>query len=132
MPSPFDAIDAAAQAAVDRLFGEGIRVIPRSGDGNYAGAPDAARPVREGVRATVARAAGAKATDYSGSQRNGSAVASMPAEIWIDAAAYAGLGYEIKRGDWIELTDDILASPPRFHVAAVHRGDNGDAQIILG
>jgi hypothetical protein len=130
MPSPFDAIDAAMQAAIDHRFGEGIRIVPMVGDTNYSGGPDPARPVRDGVRATVARAPKAGATDYSGSQRNGASFAAMPAELWIDRAAYAAVGYKITRGDEIVLTDD--AGAPSFTVASVHEGDNGDVAIILG
>lgn len=130
MPSPFDEIDSALQGAIDSLFGEGIRVIPMIGDGNYTGGPDPNRPVRDNVRATPATAHMSPPTDYSGSLRNGAAVVSFAAEIWIDAEAYAAIGYEITRGDQIELTDQG-SPPPRYSVASVHPGDNGDVQIIL-
>lgn len=129
MPSPFDAIDAAMQADIDRLFGEGINVRPQAGD-QYAGIPDPARPAIEGVRATVARSAQAKRTDFSGTGRAGVPVATAPAEIWIDRAAYAALGYRIRRGDLIEMAEDIPVT--KHTVAAVNDGDHGDVQIILG
>lgn len=129
MPSPFDEIDAAMQADIDALFGEGIRIRPQAGD-EYTRGADPDRPVAEGVRATVARAPQAKKTDFRGTASNGVPVTTAPAEIWIDRAAYAALGYAIRGGDFIELTDD--PGVPRFTVAAVHPGDGGDVQIILG
>ena len=130
MPSPFDDIDADMQADIDALFGEGIRVIPQVGDGNYSSGADPARPQRDGVRATVARAPQTTKADYRGTERSGALVASAPAELWIDRVAYAALGYELARGDFIEITDD--ANPARYTVAAVNRGDGGDVQVILG
>lgn len=129
MPSPFDAIDAAMQAVIDRQFGEGIRVIPQIGD-QYTKTPDPERPAVEGLRATVARAPQARPTDFNGTARNGAPVSSSPAELWIDRAAYAAIGYPLRRGDIIELTDDPTA--PRYTVGAVNPGDGGDVQIILG
>jgi len=132
MPSPFDAIDVATQATIDGIFGEGIRIRPQVGD-DYSGGNDPDRPVREGVRATVAISHMAPPTDYSGSLRNGAALVTFASEIWIDATAYAALGFELKRGDWIELTDPKRGSPPPRHiVASVHPGDNGDVQVLLG
>lgn len=130
MPSPFDETDAAMQADIDALFGEGIRVIPQAGDGNYLSADDPARPPRDGVRATVARAPKTVKTDYRGTERSGAVTSSAPAELWIDRVAYAALGYELARGDFVEFTDDAM--PSRYTVAAVNRGDGGDVQIILG
>lgn len=130
MPSPFDAIDAAMQATVDALFGEGIRVIPQAGDPNYAAGDDPDRPARAGVRATVAIAAKIATTDYSGSMRNGAPVASAPSELWIDRIAYAALGYALKRGDFVEITE--LPGQPVYKIAAVRPFDSGDVQIILG
>lgn len=129
MPSPFDAIDADMQAALAPIFGEGIRIMPRMGD-NYTSAADPARPERVGVLATVARAPGAAPTDYSGSARNGAQVTRAPGEVWIDQIAYAAIGYEIQRGDLIAITDDPARPPCK--VVAVHAGEGGDVQIILG
>lgn len=129
MPSPFDAIDAAMQADIDRLFGEGIRIIPQAGD-QYVKGADPSRPMREGVRATVARAPKTARTDYSGTAKPGAPVSIAPAEAWIDRAAYLALGYELRRGDIIELTDETPAAS--YQIGAVHYGDGGDVQIILG
>lgn len=129
MPSPFDAIDAAMQAVIDASFGEGVRVIPMVGDGNYSSAADQSRPAAT-VRATVGRAPGVKPTDFNNSNRNGAPLATAPLEIWIDRAAYDALGYELRRGDRIEITEDGTP-PPSYAIAAAHKGDNGDVQIIL-
>lgn len=129
MPSLFDEIDAGMQSVVDAVFGEGIRVEPQAGDGNYSAGADPARPVRENVRAIVGRAPIAKGVDYSGTTRNGPPVATSPAEVWLDRAAYAALGYAITRGDRIVLTGE--AGAPCFTVASALPGDNGDVRIIL-
>ncbi|MBN9033698.1 MAG: hypothetical protein BGO05_05435 [Rhizobiales bacterium 63-7] len=129
MPSPFDDIDAAMQADIDRLFGEGISIIPQLGD-EYTRIPDPDRPVKSGIRATIARAATGGATDYRGSARDGASLSASTAEMWIDRAAYAALGYRLVRGDIVELSDET--PPPRFVVAAVNDGDGGDVQVILG
>lgn len=126
MPSPFDLLDAAVQATVDATFGEGITIRPQTGDGNYTGGADGARPVRIGVRATVARAPSIKPTDFNNSNRNGAPVAMMAPEIWIDALAYAAIGYGLRRGDIIELADGA-----KFTIADARKGDNGDVQVIL-
>lgn len=130
MPSPFDEIDAAAQAVIDETFGEGITIRPMVGDGNYSATPDPARPVAVGVRAAVARNGGVKPTDFNNSNRNGAALATSPVELWIDRAAYAALGYDLKRGDRVEITEDGTP-PPSYAVAAVHKGDGADVQVIL-
>lgn len=127
MPSPFDEIDAAAQAAIDETFGEGIRVRPMRG-GNYAKAGDPDRPARD-LRATVSRAPAVSAANYPSTNRKAAGVAASPTEIWIDRAAYASLGYELRRGDVIVLADDEGA--PEFIATAVHPADNGDVQIPL-
>lgn len=130
MPSPFDEFDAAMQADIGAIFGEGIRIIPQAGDGNYTSGPDPDRPTREGVRAGVARAPKSTKAEYRGTERSGAQVASAPAEVWIDRASYAALGYRVRRADIIELTDETPAH--RYTVAAVNDGDGGDVQIILG
>lgn len=129
MPSPFDAIDASLQAAIDQTFGGGVTVRPQAA-GNYTGGADPLRPAISGVRATVARAPGIKNTDFNNSNRNGAPLAVAPSEIWIDRAAYAALGYRLKRDDIVELTEEG-SPPPSFKIAAVHDGDHGDVQIIL-
>lgn len=127
MPSPFDALDAAVQTAIDQTFGEGIRIEPML-SGDYAKAPDPERPARS-CRATISRAPGAKATNFPSTNRKSSDLAVSPTEAWIDRAAYAALGYPIRRGDFIVLTE--AAGSPRFEVAAAHRGDYGDVTLPL-
>ncbi len=127
MPSPFDAFDAAAQAVIDATFGEGIRIEPMRA-GNYAAGADPDRPVRA-TRATVSRAPGVRKTNYPSTNRQSADVAASPTEAWIDRAAYAALGYPLRRGDIIILTDD--ARTPRFEVTACHETDGGDVQVLL-
>lgn len=129
MPSPFDEFDAAMQADIDALFGEGVRIIPQSGD-QYTKGVDALRPMRENVRATIARAPKVARTDYSGTSTHGAPVSHMMSEAWIDRAAYAALGYALQRGDLLEIPG--VASTERFTIMDVRPSDGGDVQIILG
>lgn len=127
MPSPFDAIDAATQAAMDGVFGEGITVRPMAGgDQNYGRAPDPDRPVRENVRVIISHAPKAGGADFASSERNGALVAQQPSELWFGALAYAALGYPLKRGDVIELEDGA-----KFTVAPMPPTDQGDVQLII-
>lgn len=127
MASPFDQIDVAVQAAMDRAFGAQIRVEPMVA-GNYASAPDPARPVKS-ARAIVSRAPQTKATTYPATTRRSVERAASPVEAWVSAADLAGLGYALRKGDMIVLPDDPGA--PRFAIAALHLSDQGDAQIAL-
>lgn len=127
MPSPFDALDAMLQGTIDGAFGEGVTIRPQAGDANYGGAPDLSRPVVAGVRMTIARAAKIGAKDYPSSQRGGAPVDVGMPEAWIDAAAYLALGYELRKGDRVEVPDDALT----YTIASTHKGDGGDLQIIF-
>jgi hypothetical protein len=127
MPSPFDQFDAAAQAAIDTTFGEGIRIEPMAA-GNYAAAPDPSRPARM-TRATISRAPAVRETNLPGTNRRAAAFAASPIEAWIDRAAYAAIGYRLVKGDVIVLIEQ--AGEPRFHISAAHPGDERDVTLAL-
>lgn len=129
MPSPFDAIAADMQAAMDSTFGEGIRLRPMAGDGNYSAAADPDRPVRD-TRAIVSRAPKVGQSNFRGTTTNGAALAVAPSEVWLDRAAWAALGYTPRRGDRIEFTEDS-DPPPQAAIAAVQAGEHGDLRLIL-
>jgi len=128
MPSPFDAIDAAVQSAIDQVFGEGIRIHPQAGDVNYGGGPDTLRPARD-ARAVISRSYATERTDFLGTNRPGASGALAPSEAWLDSASYAALGYAIRRGDILELTEE--AGAPRLVVAQADYGRNGDVNLHL-
>jgi hypothetical protein len=127
MPSPFDALDAVVQTAMDATFGEDIRIEPMA-TGNYAFAPD---PVRLActARAVVSRAPQTAATNFPSTNRKSAQLAAGPTEAWLAAAALAGLGYALRKGDVIALTED--AGEPRYTITAVFITDQGDARLLL-
>lgn len=124
MPSPFDALDALTQAAVDKAFGDVVQVQPQTGDLNYGGGADPGRPVRN-LRMTVGRAGDVRNSDYPASNRDGAPAVTTQSEGWVERPAYLALGYELRRGDV------ILSAGRRLVVAAVHAGDFGDVQIVF-
>ena len=124
MSSPFDAIDADMQSAIDAAFGSVVTIRPMAG-GNYSLAADPSRPVRVNVPATVAIAQGVKTTDFNNSNRDGAPVTRRQSEIWIDRLAYAALGYELRRDD------QIITGQGSFAVASTQPGDNGDVRVVL-
>jgi hypothetical protein len=126
MPSLFDEIEAASQAAITYVYGDGIRIRPMKGDGNYGGSPDPNRPVKE-VAATFSSAPNVGAIDYPGTQSNGAPAALSPSEIWIDRAQALTIGYELKRGDVIER----VPSGASYRVAQAEAGDHGDIRVVL-
>ena len=124
--SLFDDIDGSLQAAMDQVFGEAIRVLPQRVGGNYgAGGSDLARPARDS-RAIVSRASREGTVDFANTNRAGVTLSLAPSECWMDRAAYTALGYPIRRGDVIELTEKGDA---RVTVSDVAPGDHRDVVI---
>lgn len=127
MPSLFDEIESASQAAITTVFGDGIRIRPMKAAGNYGGGADPDRPVVETV-GTIGTAPNTAEADYPGTRSDGAPAALSPSEIWLDRAVVAAIPYDLKRGDVIE----TISSPVRrFVVATAERGDNGDMRIVL-
>ena len=131
MPSPFDDLDAALSAAVDANFGERAAIIPRVSGQYVARAADPGRaqrlvrgvfslgPASDTVQGQV------KGAEFSGTTR----MVSGASEFWISAAEAAALGYEIAAGDVVRL--DSRPGAPVYAVAAPHRTDAGDINLIL-
>ncbi|MGD9714748.1 MAG: hypothetical protein AB7V46_22210, partial [Thermomicrobiales bacterium] len=103
----FDELDALAQAAVNLVFGEPIRLVPRRGSQYSARQADPDRPARNvvGVYSVSPR------TDHLAGQRNGAELsgttklAGVLGEIWLSTDVVAGLGYPIRRGDAVQLLE---------------------------
>ena len=126
MASPFDAIDARAQTVVTAQFGEALFFRPMAG-GQYAQSPDPERQPMAG-RGVPSRAAETKDTyPFSHSRLHTHPTVLAPAEIWIDAAQVAALGYALRRGDGVDLIDDGLS----YLISAVLPGDEGDAHLLI-
>ncbi len=114
---------------MDRKFSEGIRVLPQAGDRNYGGGADPARAPAE-LRATVSRAPRPGAIDFANTGRRASQIAVGPSEAWVSRSAYQGLGYRLRAGDIIELTD--RGDPaPQGTISVVQDGDHRDVHILF-
>lgn len=129
MSSLFDQIDATAQAALTSVFGDDIRIVPVQVRGNYGGSSDAARsPVS--IKATFSSAPKAGALDYPNTSRDGAPGVLALAELWIDRAQAAAIGYLPTRNDKIEISGSA-EHRGTYTVAHVEPGDHGDLRVIL-
>ncbi len=130
MPTPFDALDAALSASCDAAFGEPAVLRPRKASQYAERAVDPTRPVRE-ITGIFSAGPGetrlkgkAMGTDFGGASR----VATTRAEFWIAATDAASIGYEIRTGDVIVLTDRDASV---YEVVFPQRTDLGDLNLIL-
>lgn len=130
MPSHFDEIDAAGQAAIAEFLSEGIDLVGMIG-GEYSHAPDPARPVQSSVGVpSVAPATGDLRGRTRGSEISGaSQIATGSCEMWMAAEAVAALVWVPRRGDVVILKH--RAGLPRFFITAAFPGDFGDLQILM-
>lgn len=130
MPSLFDEIEAASQAAIDAVFGDGnVRIVPQAQSSNYWGGSDPAR-MPMNIRATFSAAPMVGKGDYPDTRRDGSDLSLAPAELWIERGAAAAIPYTLKRGDKIEISRG--SGGPRIYTIAVPEyGDHGDIRILL-
>ncbi|KAB2876897.1 MAG: hypothetical protein F9K43_00580 [Bauldia sp.] len=128
----FDAIAAAADAAIDGVVGESLRIEPMA-DGGYtgAGASDPDRPVR-----TVVGTFRSTPTEPSrfGGQSNErlpglSRVMARETVAHLSAAVAGSLGYRLRKGDRVVRVDK--AGEPAFEVAFSEPTDLGDLFIHL-
>lgn len=129
MTSFFDEIDGAAQAAVAGIFGDVVKIKPFRKGGNYGGAIDPDRPVVEFI-GTLSTAPKTGTIDYQTTDRNGPVTSVAPAELWVDRANVALIGYLPQKDDKIEVagTDGSFSN---YTVAAVDHQDHGDLRILL-
>lgn len=130
MPSLFDEIDALSQAAIEEQTGEPVAFIGMI-SGDYTRAPDPARPEQTGLATvSISPRTGRVADGIQGRSSSGSQRAFPSAELWMSAAAFAGL-------DWEPVKDDkVVVSPgeagaAEYTVSGVYPMDHGDVQIIL-
>jgi hypothetical protein len=123
MASPFDALDALTQVAVDAVYGEDFRFEPRarSGDVNAPDAPDAARAVVASVPGIYH--AGAARGDSGPAHRVG-VTAESPGVI----STRPVLTVQASRLPWRPRTGDRvlrLATGQAFRIAEPKAGGNG-------
>lgn len=131
MATMFDAFDAKLQSAVNKAFGEAIRIIPQT-RGQYGGPlADTARPPAD-VRAVFSTAPVAEtmAGQRTGSELNGTTMfAHSSAEVWLDAETVAGLGYALRKGDAVQLLD--RPGQPVYEISRPAPTDRGDVALLL-
>lgn len=133
MPSPFDALMAANDAAVMDAFGETEAAIlrPRLASQYAARALDPARPECEvaGVFSAAApadmRIRGNAEGEYAGTTR----LASTAPEFWISPDNVALIPYVVAVGDLILFP--CRSGSPVYAVARIQRTDIGDLNLIL-
>jgi hypothetical protein len=128
--SVFDEIAASADAAVDAVFGEPVRIEPRLTGGYTDAAADPDRPVRtvtgvirmQSSRETLAGQSRDRATGLS-------IVGGRPTILHLSAAVLVSLGYPLRKGDRvIRVTKD---ADNAFEVGSIEPADLGDAFIHL-
>jgi hypothetical protein len=117
---------------IDGYLGERVMLIPRL-RGEYSEAQaDGSRPAKTIKAVFSLRPQEAEAIDlgrHGGRLQGSSMIAVAPAALWIRAAVYDGLGYELEQGDQIALIDRV--GQPKYTVARAPRNDVGDATVIL-
>ena len=134
MTSPFTALVAAADATMLAVMGERVELRPRGTEGRLSALPaDPTRPVAT-VRAIyseeMAELIEGDETRRAGATIVGSAsYLTAEAHVWLTARDYAGLGYEMRRGDALALLD--RPGVPIFSVSAVLRSDQGDVRLLV-
>jgi len=128
MSSPFSEIDASSQAVMISKFGEDIRITPRL-VGNYSVATDPGRATKtvKGIPSFLPGAADMKGQRAGGDLVGASRIQISEAEVWLDAAGVASLGYELRKGDLVELLDK--PGSPTFSIARAD--DHGDGALTL-
>lgn len=132
MPSPFDALDAAMDAAILGAMGETVAVLRPHLVSQYAGKrPDPDRPPAD-VRGVFSAATAsdqikgqATSSEFAGPTR----VVSTQPEFWMPGAVVTALPYAVRLGDLIEFPDRPGA--PVYAVTALYRTDLSDLNLIL-
>lgn len=125
-------IAARAFAALDRTLGEPVRVVPRLVSDYGPALPDPDRSATD-TRAVVALTP--KTGDLEGARHGtnintGSRVSVRSATLWLRPSAYAAIGYEVREGDQIVLTERM--NEPAYTVARNPvLSDRGDVMITL-
>lgn len=134
MTSPFTALVAAADATMLAVMGERVELRPRGTAGRLSALPaDPTRPVAT-VRAIYSEEM-AEPIEGDEMRRGGATIVgsasylTAEAHVWLTARDYAGLGYEMRRGDALALLD--RPGSPTFAVSAVARSDQGDVRLLV-
>lgn len=131
MSAMWKRLDALAGRAVSAVFGEAILVKPTIKSEYRAGVPDPDRPEHE-TRGEFALEFDTE--DLRGQRLRGEfagvgRIVNAAAYVKVTDAEYAKLGYAVRNGDRVALTD--RAGVPVYEVASVHPLDCGDHLLVL-
>lgn len=130
MASPFDAIDAAGQAAIAERLGEAVTFIGMTG-GDYSVATDPERPAQIATAITaISPRVGKVADGIQGRSSTGAARTHTNSELLVTDAHFEALEWEPKRDD-VVVIDIGTPKERRFTIATVLPCEFGDVQIIL-
>ena len=134
MACPFTALVGAADATLLAVMGERVELRPRGTAGRLSALPaDPSRQVAT-VRAIYSEEMadpieGDEARRGGATIIGGTSFLTAEAHVWLTARDYAGLGYEMRRGDALALL--YRPGAPTFAVSAVARSDQGDARLLV-
>lgn len=131
MASPFDALDAAAQAQITKRLGEAITIIGMGGGKYSEAAPDPDRPAQS-VQAIIAIsprnvkvADGIQGRSSTGASRN-----HQNSEVLIPTNVFETLAWRPVQDDAVVI-DVGTAKERRFVVSSILPLDHGEVQLLL-
>jgi hypothetical protein len=122
--------DRLVSRAVGRAYEEAVLVSPRAST-DHARAPDLSRP-EQVITAIVSIGKADEtlaATNSGGDFRKGRFVGVAESSVWISAAQWAALGYDLIEGDLLTLVD--RADQPKFTVMLPGSSDLGDYSVTI-
>lgn len=131
MPSPFDDLMSAADAAILSVFGEteGAVLVPRQHSEYKARVAD---PSRASLSLRGVFSAGPSMTELRGVSKHEfvgtTRLSGMSAEFWIAPADAASIPYQIAVGDLLRLPG---RGGQTFSIVAIQTTDVGDVNLIL-
>ncbi|UYO50330.1 hypothetical protein KQX64_07080 [Rhodopseudomonas palustris] len=131
--SQFSGKWARLSRQIDGYLGDTVLIVPRLRGEYSEGPPDPDRPART-IKAVFSlrpevEAAPIDLGRHGGRLQGASKVAIAPATLWIRAAVFAGLGYELRQGDAVTLVE--LSGRPTYSVSRAVPNDVGDVTVIL-
>lgn len=131
MASSWNEADEAAQDAVAAQFGELVYIEPRIARDYTASRPDSSRPAVTvtGVVSSAIADTDIRGSVQGGQQTGGTRIAAAPVELWLPAATWRQLGYEVHHADAVVLIE--RPGEPRYSVTRIHESDQGDHTLYL-
>ncbi|WP_157928727.1 hypothetical protein [Pararhizobium haloflavum] len=133
MSSPFHRAARRAQAAVAKVHGEDIDLIPMTST-DYSTAHDNSRPIQQitAVLMTASESVGLKGqvTGPGSDFQGGARIVTDDPVLWIASETVDALEWRPKRGDIVRATARE-GGPRSFTVIAAYPNDNGDMSLFM-